>query len=95
MNFDCADGNFSLQRLNQKNDPDDVSLNDGSAYFVSNEKYKEYVKKVRPEPDVRVILHCIMCATISNFNHSDQPVLIFAPHANKVFLSSKGLLFLV
>ncbi|GLB39022.1 hypothetical protein LshimejAT787_0601840 [Lyophyllum shimeji] len=51
--FLSTDGNFRLQRKNKNDDPDDTALNDGNAYFVPTEAYKEYLKhtnSVREEP---------------------------------------------
>ena len=49
------DGNFHLQRKHKVNDPDDVALNKGQAYFVENSQYKEYLSIVRPCPEVRML----------------------------------------
>ncbi|KAF7367681.1 hypothetical protein MSAN_00831800 [Mycena sanguinolenta] len=46
--FLSIDGNFKLQRKNKRDDPDDVALNDGNAYFVKTKEFKEYLAKVKP-----------------------------------------------
>ena len=55
MAYVSIDGNFRLQQKHKHNDPDDVTLNNGRAYFVPNEQYKKYIACVCPEPDVRVL----------------------------------------
>lgn len=50
--FLSADGNFRLQRKNKRDDPDDVALNDGRAYFVENSSYLKYVGEVGDSPEV-------------------------------------------
>jgi hypothetical protein len=50
--FLSADGNFRLQRKNKRGDPDDVSLNDGRAYFVENSNFLKYVEEVGDSPEV-------------------------------------------
>lgn len=61
MNFDAADGNFKLQRLRQRDDPDDIALNGGNAYFVPDEEYREYVKIARPTTTVSLDLSSMLC----------------------------------
>lgn len=51
--FLSSDGNFKLQRKRKVDDPDDVALNGGNAYFVEDSKYKEYVSQVGQADDVR------------------------------------------
>ncbi|KAJ7723265.1 hypothetical protein B0H16DRAFT_1737330 [Mycena metata] len=41
--FLSSDGNFKLQRKRKVDDPDDVALNDGNAYFPDDTTYKKYV----------------------------------------------------
>ena len=50
--FISADGNFRLQRKHKKDDPDDVALNSGRAYFVESERYKAYLKYIGQAKDV-------------------------------------------
>ncbi len=51
--FLSVDGNFRLQRKNKKEDPDDVALNNGRAYFVKSEDFNDYLSIVQPSDDVR------------------------------------------
>ena len=51
--FLSVDGNFCLQRKNKKGDPDDVTLNNGHAYFVKSEDFSNYLSIVQPSDDVR------------------------------------------
>lgn len=51
--FLSVDGNFHLQRKNKKEDPDDVALNNGHAYFVKSEDFDNYLSIVQPSDDVR------------------------------------------
>ena len=53
MLFLSADGNFRLQRKHKQDDPDDVALNRGNAYFVDADPYKVYVSHVDDCDDVR------------------------------------------
>ncbi len=41
--FISADGNFRLQRKHKDDDPDDLALNEGRAYFVESADYKAYL----------------------------------------------------
>lgn len=41
-----ADGNFHMQCKDKQDDPDDVTLNGGNAYFVDADPYKVYVNHV-------------------------------------------------
>ena len=50
--FISADGNFRLQRKHKKDDPDDVALNSGRAYFVESERYKTYLEFIGQGKDV-------------------------------------------
>ena len=52
MLFLSADGNFRLQRKHKQDDPDDVALNGGNAYFVDADPYKVYVGHVDDCDDV-------------------------------------------
>ncbi|KAG6848173.1 hypothetical protein H0H93_002703 [Arthromyces matolae] len=45
--FLSTDGNFRLQRKNKNNDEDDVALNNGNAYFVPTQAFKQYIDVVR------------------------------------------------
>ncbi|KAJ7035891.1 hypothetical protein C8F04DRAFT_954397 [Mycena alexandri] len=51
--FLSSDGNFKLQRKRKVDDPDDIALNAGNAYFVEDSEYQGYVSKVGPADDVR------------------------------------------
>ncbi|TFK61216.1 hypothetical protein BDN72DRAFT_778500 [Pluteus cervinus] len=55
--FLSLDGNFRLQRVNKRQDLDDVALNDGSAYFVRNDEYLDYTKEVQPSSDNSTCAH--------------------------------------
>jgi hypothetical protein len=48
-----SDGNFKLQRKRKVDDPDDVALNGGNAYFPEDAEYQEYVSQLKPSDDVR------------------------------------------
>lgn len=50
--FVSSDGNFKLQRKRKTDDPDDVALNGGDAYFPNDSKYQEYAAKIGPADDV-------------------------------------------
>lgn len=52
--FISADGNFKLQRKNKCGDPDDVSLNNGTGYFVEDKAYQKYLGHVGDCKDVRL-----------------------------------------
>lgn len=41
-----ADGHFGLQRLSKVDDPDDVSLLEGSGLFPLDDEYNKYVANV-------------------------------------------------
>ncbi|KAF8057825.1 hypothetical protein FPV67DRAFT_1455922 [Lyophyllum atratum] len=49
--FLSTDGNFRLQRKNKNDDPDDTALNNGNAYFVPTEAYKEYLRHTNSVPE--------------------------------------------
>lgn len=51
--FLSVDGNFRLQRKNKRDDPDDVALNKGNAYFANSSDFNEYLAHVSPKDDVR------------------------------------------
>jgi hypothetical protein len=51
--FLSSDGNFKLQRKRKVDDPDDVALNGGHAYFPEDSEYQEYVSQLAPSDDVR------------------------------------------
>ena len=44
--FLSTDGNFHLQRKNKHDDPDDVALNGGNAYFVDTGPYRDYLNHI-------------------------------------------------
>ena len=50
--FISADSNFHLQRKHKKDDPDDIALNSGRAYFVDNERYQQYLGYIPGTTDV-------------------------------------------
>ncbi|KAJ7682337.1 hypothetical protein DFH06DRAFT_1314555 [Mycena polygramma] len=52
-----VDGNFKLQRKNKRDDPDDVALNEGNAYFTETGEFKRYVSVVKPSPDLSTCSH--------------------------------------
>jgi hypothetical protein len=58
--FLSTDGNFRLQQKHKHDDPDDVALNKGSAYFVENSQYKKYLSVVRPCDEVHNISFSIL-----------------------------------
>ncbi|KAG6847801.1 hypothetical protein H0H93_005915 [Arthromyces matolae] len=45
--FLSVDGNFRLQRKAKNDDPDDIALNNGKAYFVPTEAYNNYCQAVQ------------------------------------------------
>ncbi|KAJ7724933.1 hypothetical protein DFH07DRAFT_971050 [Mycena maculata] len=49
--FLSSDGNFKLQRKKKVDDPDDVALNGGAAYFPDNKIYRDYISKLKPSDD--------------------------------------------
>ncbi|KAJ7073391.1 hypothetical protein B0H15DRAFT_963765 [Mycena belliarum] len=49
--FLSSDGNFKLQRKRKVDDPDDVALNAGNAYFPEDEDYREYCSHIKPDDD--------------------------------------------
>ncbi|KAJ7753086.1 hypothetical protein DFH07DRAFT_744589 [Mycena maculata] len=49
--FLSSDGNFKLQRKKKVDDPDDVALNGGAAYFPDDKIYRDYVSKLKPSDD--------------------------------------------
>ncbi|KAJ3560603.1 hypothetical protein NP233_g10727 [Leucocoprinus birnbaumii] len=49
--FISADGNFRLQRKLKNNDPDDISLVDGNAYFVNEREFREFLKEIESQSD--------------------------------------------
>ncbi|KAG7097693.1 hypothetical protein E1B28_005018 [Marasmius oreades] len=49
--FFAVDGCHSAQQLKKRDDPDDVALNGGSAYFVKREPFRAYASKQTGEPD--------------------------------------------
>jgi hypothetical protein len=51
--FLSADGNFRMQRKNKRDDPDDVALNDGRAYFVENSAFLKYLEHIGDSPEVK------------------------------------------
>ncbi|TFK59425.1 hypothetical protein BDN72DRAFT_780779 [Pluteus cervinus] len=51
------DGNFRLQRLNKRQDPDDVALNNGTGCFVKYDEYREYLKGVSPSEEDSTCAH--------------------------------------
>jgi hypothetical protein len=53
--FLSNDGNFKLQRKRKVDDPDDIALNGGNAYFPEDSKYKDYLSQLGPSDDVRVL----------------------------------------
>ncbi|KAK1233862.1 hypothetical protein PQX77_002964 [Marasmius sp. AFHP31] len=53
--FFAINGCHSAQRLRKRDDPDDVALNAGSAYFGPRPAFREYVSQQTGEPDP---LHC-------------------------------------
>ena len=50
--FIMMDANFHL-RLKTKNIKNDVALGDGQSYFVKDNPYKEHLKSVSKEKEVR------------------------------------------
>jgi hypothetical protein len=57
--FLSADGNFRLQRKHKRDDPDDVALNDGRAYFVENSNFLKYLEQVGDSPEVFYSLYAL------------------------------------
>jgi hypothetical protein len=51
--FLSVDGNFRLQRKKKRDDPDDVAINKGNAYFADSADLNEYLAHVSPKDDVR------------------------------------------
>ncbi|KAJ3555786.1 hypothetical protein NP233_g12126 [Leucocoprinus birnbaumii] len=49
--FLSLDGNFRLQRKRKNNDPNDVALNDGHAYFVEHHAFKAHMGNVKKEKE--------------------------------------------
>ncbi|KAJ7261480.1 hypothetical protein C8J57DRAFT_1634447 [Mycena rebaudengoi] len=49
--FLSSDGNFKLQRKRKVDDPDDVALNAGNAYFPEDSQYRSYVAQIGPADD--------------------------------------------
>ncbi|KAJ3562223.1 hypothetical protein NP233_g9711 [Leucocoprinus birnbaumii] len=49
--FLSLDGNFQLQRKRKNNDPNDVALNDGHAYFVEHSAFKAHMESVKKEKE--------------------------------------------
>ncbi|KAJ7912440.1 hypothetical protein B0H13DRAFT_1613667 [Mycena leptocephala] len=49
--FLSSDGNFKLQRKRKVDDPDDVALNGGNAYFPEDSEYQKYVSQLGPSDD--------------------------------------------
>ncbi|KAJ7781716.1 hypothetical protein DFH07DRAFT_728888 [Mycena maculata] len=49
--FLSSDGNVKLQRKKKVDDPDDVALNGGAAYFPDDKIYRDYVSKLKPSDD--------------------------------------------
>ncbi|KAJ7609366.1 hypothetical protein DFH06DRAFT_1346392 [Mycena polygramma] len=47
--FLSSDGNFKLQRKRKVDDPDDVALNGGNAYFPEDTRYQAYVKELQKQ----------------------------------------------
>ncbi|KAK1228972.1 hypothetical protein PQX77_007982 [Marasmius sp. AFHP31] len=55
MRFFAIDGCHSAQHLKKRDDPDDIALNAGAAYFGPRAAFQEYASKQTEEPDP---LHC-------------------------------------
>ncbi|TFK59869.1 hypothetical protein BDN72DRAFT_745195, partial [Pluteus cervinus] len=47
--FLSCDGNYRLQRMRKRDDPDDVALNSGHAFFVEDDEFKNHLKNVATE----------------------------------------------
>ncbi|TFK60799.1 hypothetical protein BDN72DRAFT_744711, partial [Pluteus cervinus] len=47
--FLSCDGNYRLQRMHKREDPDDVALNNGHAFFVQDDEFKEHIKNMTSE----------------------------------------------
>jgi hypothetical protein len=62
------DGNHQCNQFNKNNDPDDVSLCAGKAYFPEHQEYQSYLAKVPTSREVCSIFICIIglnqCAEI-------------------------------
>ncbi|TFK61727.1 hypothetical protein BDN72DRAFT_777913 [Pluteus cervinus] len=69
--FVSADGNFRLQRANKRDDPDDLALNGGNAYFVEDSGYKEYLKTVDPSSNQSTCAHldAVKTQELRKFKH--------------------------
>ncbi|KAF8965358.1 hypothetical protein BDZ97DRAFT_1904028 [Flammula alnicola] len=53
-----ADGNFHLNHFIKNNDPEEISLFRGNAYFPKDEKFKPYIARVSSDiPEVRGTCH--------------------------------------
>ncbi|KAK6992758.1 hypothetical protein R3P38DRAFT_141697 [Favolaschia claudopus] len=71
--FLSVDGNFKLQRKRKTaEDPDDVALNEGNAYFPEDTKYRKYVREVRPSDEVCTCsnLKAVRMQNIAKFKNS-------------------------
>ncbi|KAK7016791.1 hypothetical protein VNI00_018800 [Paramarasmius palmivorus] len=49
--FVAVDGCHSAQQLKKREDPDDVALNEGSAYFGSRHNFRQYIKENTGDKD--------------------------------------------
>jgi hypothetical protein len=56
MLFLSGDGHFGLQRKSKVDDPDDVSLLEGAAFFPKETLYQEHLSAAGPSTEVRVLL---------------------------------------
>jgi hypothetical protein len=52
MLYLSGDGHFGLQRKSKVDDPDDISLLEGAAFFPKDAPYQEYLATVGESPEV-------------------------------------------
>lgn len=57
--FLALDGNFRLQKKKKNDDPDDVALMDGHAYFPHDATFRDYIKRVGDSKEVH---HFCLCS---------------------------------
>ncbi|KAJ7213692.1 hypothetical protein C8J57DRAFT_1602006 [Mycena rebaudengoi] len=91
--FLSSDGNFKLQRKRKVDDPDDVALNAGNAYFPEDTQYQKYVAEIRPSDDKCTCsdLKAVRMQNISKFKNSVISGVVAVQCARHGFFMPGGL----